>query len=161
MSIVRSDKKTAIVLFNLGGPDSQQAVRPFLFNLFKDPAIIRAPLPIRYAIAWLIAKRREPVAKEIYQKIGGSSPIVRQTREQAQALENYLMAYGQVKTFVSIRTRFYYSTSSLPSIFNINDRVFSTRLAKRSKKNSNGYSYLYVRMLPYSAGFYSCSCGND
>ena len=103
MSVIRSDKKTAIILFNLGGPDSQEAVRPFLFNLFKDPAIIGAPLLIRYGIAWMISTRRAPVAREIYQKIGGSSPIVAQTQAQAQALENQLSAYGQVKTFISMR----------------------------------------------------------
>jgi ferrochelatase len=103
MRVISSDKKTAIVLFNLGGPDNLEAVRPFLFNLFKDPAIIGAPLPIRYFLAWMISKRRSPIAQEIYKKIGGKSPIVPQTLQQAQALENALSSYGQVKTFVCMR----------------------------------------------------------
>ncbi|MBX3493337.1 MAG: ferrochelatase, partial [Parvibaculum sp.] len=44
-------RKVAIVLFNLGGPDGPQAVEPFLFNLFSDPAIIRVPQPFRWLIA--------------------------------------------------------------------------------------------------------------
>ncbi len=79
-------KRAAVVLFNLGGPDSLDAVKPFLFNLFSDPAIIGAPGPIRWAIAKLISSRRAPVAREIYRQMGGASPIVAQTEDQAKAL---------------------------------------------------------------------------
>jgi len=79
--------KTGIVLFNLGGPDSQQAVQPFLFNLFNDPAIIRLPNPFRWLLAKLISSRRAPVAAEIYAKMGGRSPILPQTEAQAAALQ--------------------------------------------------------------------------
>ena len=51
--------KLAIVVFNLGGPDGPAAVRPFLANLFRDPAIISLPAVMRYPLASLIAKRRE------------------------------------------------------------------------------------------------------
>lgn len=83
-------KKTAVILFNLGGPDSQQAVQPFLFNLFNDPAIIRLPNPFRWLLAKLISTRRAPVAREIYGKMGGRSPILPQTEAQASALESIL-----------------------------------------------------------------------
>jgi ferrochelatase len=83
-------KKIAVVLFNLGGPDSPQAVQPFLFNLFNDPAIIRLPNPFRWLLAKLISSRRAPVAREIYAKMGGRSPILPQTEEQARALEAVL-----------------------------------------------------------------------
>ena len=53
--------KLAIVLFNLGGPDSPDSVRPFLFNLFNDPAIITLPQPLRWLLARLIAARRAPM----------------------------------------------------------------------------------------------------
>src|ERR1700745_2214899 len=53
--------KVAIVLFNLGGPDRPEAVRPFLRNLFTDPAILRVPGLFRGFLAWLIARRRVPV----------------------------------------------------------------------------------------------------
>ena len=59
MSESSKNKKTAIVLFNLGGPDSKKAVKPFLFNLFNDKYIITLPKFLRYFIAWLISSRRE------------------------------------------------------------------------------------------------------
>jgi ferrochelatase len=80
-------QKTAVILFNLGGPDSQQAVQPFLFNLFNDPAIIRLPNPFRWLLAKLIATRRAPKAAEIYAQMGGRSPILPQTQAQATALQ--------------------------------------------------------------------------
>ena len=79
--------KTAVVLFNLGGPDSPPAVKPFLFNLFNDAAIIGAPQPIRWLLAKLISGRRAPVAQGIYARIGGRSPILPETERQARALE--------------------------------------------------------------------------
>ena len=82
--------KIAIVLFNLGGPDSLEAVQPFLRNLFSDPAIIRLPTPIRVPLARFIAGRRAPKAREIYGRIGGASPILGQTEAQARALEGAL-----------------------------------------------------------------------
>ena len=78
--------RLAVVLFNLGGPDSLDAVQPFLQNLFDDPAIIGAPGPIRWALARMISRRRAPIAKEIYAEMGGRSPIVPLTQQQAGAL---------------------------------------------------------------------------
>src|SRR5947208_10148385 len=77
----------AVVLMNLGGPDSPAAVRPFLYNLFSDPAIIGLPAPLRLPLAWLIALRRSAVAGEIYAHLGGASPLLPNTEAQAQALE--------------------------------------------------------------------------
>jgi len=79
--------KLGIVLFNLGGPDSPEAVEPFLRNLFSDPAIISLPAIVRLPLARLIARRRAPVAREIYAHIGGRSPILEETQAQARALE--------------------------------------------------------------------------
>jgi ferrochelatase len=79
--------KIAIVLFNLGGPDGPDAVEPFLFNLFSDPAIIRVPQPFRWLIAKLVSKRRAPVAQAIYAELGGRSPLVPLTEAQGRALE--------------------------------------------------------------------------
>src|SRR5262249_32885213 len=84
--------KRAVVLFNLGGPDAPEAVRPFLRNLFSDPAIITVPNPLRWMIARLIAARRTPVAQAIYAKIGGGSPLLANTEAQAAALEARLGA---------------------------------------------------------------------
>ncbi|MGE5475292.1 MAG: ferrochelatase [Bacteroidales bacterium] len=93
--------KTAVILFNLGGPDSLDAVEPFLFNLFNDPAIIGAPGLIRRLLARFISKKRGPVAREIYAQLGGKSPLVAETAKQAQALEAVL-GDGH-KVFVAMR----------------------------------------------------------
>jgi len=96
--------RVAVVLFNLGGPISLDAVEPFLFNLFHDPAIIRVPQPLRWLLATLISKRRAPVARDIYAKMGGSSPIVGQTQNQAAALKTALNGDGtHFETFVAMR----------------------------------------------------------
>jgi ferrochelatase len=84
--------KTAVVLFNLGGPDSLDAVRPFLFNLFNDPAIIGAPNILRWPLAQFISRRRAPTARHIYAQMGGRSPILPQTEAQASALQAALNA---------------------------------------------------------------------
>lgn len=98
-------RRIAVVLFNLGGPDQLASVRPFLVNLFSDPNIITAPGPVRWAIARLIAWRRTVVAQEIYRKIGGGSPIVAQTRKQADALQSVLKAqgYSNIQCFTVMR----------------------------------------------------------
>ena len=82
--------KVAVVLFNLGGPDKLDSVEPFLFNLFYDPAIINLPKLFRYPLAKIISKRRTPIAKKIYKELGGSSPILKLTRKQSDALEKKL-----------------------------------------------------------------------
>ena len=97
--------KVAVVLFNLGGPDGPPAVRPFLFNLFNDPAIITSPQPFRWLLAQLISRRRAPVAQKIYDQIGGKSPILEMTEHQAAALAGQLNDAGddEYQTFVSMR----------------------------------------------------------
>ena len=82
--------KKAVILFNLGGPDNLEAVEPFLFNLFNDPAIISLPSIFRYPLAKLISKRRAPIAKAIYSEMGGKSPILEETQAQARAIEKKL-----------------------------------------------------------------------
>jgi ferrochelatase len=96
--------KLAVILFNLGGPDSPEAVRPFLFNLFKDPAIITLPGGLRHLLAALISWRRAPVAKEIYDHLGGSSPLLPGTKAQADALAQALRPHAEdVKIGISMR----------------------------------------------------------
>lgn len=95
--------KTAVVLFNLGGPDSLDAVEPFLFNLFFDPAIISVPQPFRWILAKLISKRRAPIAREIYENLGGRSPLLELTEEQARALEKQSPDLGEIRTFICMR----------------------------------------------------------
>lgn len=95
--------RVAVVLFNLGGPDSLAAVQPFLRNLFGDPAIITAPQPLRWCLARWIAARRAETARDIYRKIGGGSPLRRLTEEQAVALQARLGDLGTVSVFVAMR----------------------------------------------------------
>ena len=95
--------KSAVILFNLGGPDKLESVEPFLFNLFNDPAIISIPSIIRYPLAKFISKRRAPIAKNIYKEIGNKSPILELTQKQAKSLENFLITKGDYKCFVVMR----------------------------------------------------------
>lgn len=101
-------KRLAVVLFNLGGPDRPQAVRPFLFNLFKDPAIIAAPAVVRYPLAALISTRRAKAAQANYDLMGGGSPILPQTEAQAQALAGALAEkLPEIETRVFIAMRYW------------------------------------------------------
>ena len=98
--------KKAVILFNLGGPDKLENVEPFLFNLFNDPAILNLPFFLRYPLAKLISNRRAPVAKKIYEELGGSSPILKLTEEQSNALEiklNQTQSEDKYKCFIVMR----------------------------------------------------------
>lgn len=97
-------RKIAVVLFNLGGPDGPEAVRPFLFNLFNDPTIIGLPGIVRTPLARLISSRREESAKANYAIMGGASPLLPETRAQAAALEAALASEGdEVRCFIAMR----------------------------------------------------------
>lgn len=72
---------------SLGAPDRPEAVRPFLTNLFSDPAIITLPTPLRWPLARLIAGRRAKTTVDIYSHLGGGSPLRENTEAQARALE--------------------------------------------------------------------------
>lgn len=104
--------KTAVVLFNLGGPDRPEAVQPFLFNLFFDPAIIRLPLPLRWLLAQLISKRRAPIAQQIYREMGGGSPLLPNTQAQAAALTAALQEQGIAEARVFIAMRYWHPRAS-------------------------------------------------
>lgn len=95
-------EKIAVVLFNLGGPDSRESIEPFLFNFFMDPNIVTLPKPLRYILAKRIsAKRSKKEAAQSYGELGGRSPLLENTKIQAAALEN---ALGEnYKVFVCMR----------------------------------------------------------
>ncbi|MBN8520478.1 MAG: ferrochelatase [Alphaproteobacteria bacterium] len=99
--------KTAVILFNLGGPDSKESIYPFLINFFMDKNIIRAPYPVRYLVSRLIASRRtKREAGDSYGELGDKSPLLENSLRQARALEQNLNE-GQTrtvyKTFVCMR----------------------------------------------------------
>ena len=81
--------KIAVVLLNLGGPDSLEAVQPFLENLFNDPDIFK--LPFQKSLARYISKKRAPKVQKEYELIGGKSPINKWTEKQRKMLENKLV----------------------------------------------------------------------
>jgi len=98
--------RLAVVLFNLGGPDKLSAVKPFLENLFRDPAILQVPAIVRLPLAKLIAGRREKLAQANYQLMGGASPLLPETQAQAKALEAELkvLAPGdEARVFIAMR----------------------------------------------------------
>lgn len=98
--------RVAVVLFNLGGPDNQDAVKPFLFNLFRDPAIISLPAVARYPLAALISTTREKTAQANYAMMGGGSPLLPETQAQAGALEAALQLTApgvEARCFIAMR----------------------------------------------------------
>ena len=106
MSDANPGRRIAVVLFNLGGPDDQASVKPFLFNLFNDPAIIGLPGIFRTPLAKLISSRRETSAQANYALMGGGSPLVPETRRQAEALQAVVGARldgDEVKVFIAMR----------------------------------------------------------
>lgn len=101
-----SKRRIAVVLFNLGGPDGPAAVRPFLFNLFRDPAIISLPAIARLPLAALISTTRAKSARANYAHMGGGSPLLPETEAQARALSTLLEARhpdDEVKVFIGMR----------------------------------------------------------
>jgi len=98
-----SRQRIAVILFNLGGPDSLAAVKPFLFNLFSDPAIISLPGPFRRFLAGRLSARREALAQDIYRQIGGASPLLEETRAQARGLEKALAPVVEARCFPVMR----------------------------------------------------------
>lgn len=95
------------MLFNLGGPDSLAAVRPFLYNLFSDPDIFRFPLAFitQKLFAWLISRRRAHEATKGYAAIGGKSPLLENTQAQAIALQ---LALGNAALDVYVCMRYWH-----------------------------------------------------
>lgn len=103
--MVSDSSRIAVVLFQLGGPDSLEAVEPFLENLFRDPDIIDFPLArfTREPLAKLIASRRSKKVRAYYERIGGKSPITELTYLQAQALEGELLKSVDARVLTAMR----------------------------------------------------------
>jgi len=100
-----SSKKTGVVLFQLGGPDSLESIEPFLYNLFCDPDIIDFPFArlARKPLAKLISTSRAKHVAHHYAEIGGRSPILANTRRQAEALERELRQNLDAKVTIAMR----------------------------------------------------------
>lgn len=102
---MQSEGERGVLLLNLGGPETLEDVRPFLYNLFSDPDIIRIGNGVlRRMLAWTIATARQGKSRALYRKIGGGSPLRRITEEQAAALEAALAARGAgARVYVGMR----------------------------------------------------------
>ncbi len=100
-----SSKPIGVVLLQLGGPDSLDAVQPFLYNLFCDPDIIDLPLAFlfRKRLAEFISTKRAPKVQGLYKNIGSKSPILKMTNRQAHALECELRKSINAKVYVAMR----------------------------------------------------------
>ena len=97
--------RTGVLLLNLGGPEKLEDVRPFLYNLFSDPEIIRLPFPwLQKPLAWFISTMRSKKSEANYMEIGGGSPLLKITEEQAEALQEKLSAdETDIKVYVGMR----------------------------------------------------------
>ena len=97
----------AVIITNMGGPDSIESIEPFLFNLFSDPEIIDIPMPglLKGKFVKGIVKKRLPKSKEIYKYLGGSSPLLNITKNQAYELERILNSKdkGNFKVYTAMR----------------------------------------------------------
>lgn len=95
---------TGVILLNMGGPDTLDDVRPFLYNLFSDRDIIKlGPSFLQKPIAWMISRKRAPHSREIYAKIGNGSPLRAITNNQANALEQLLQDNEKIMVRVAMR----------------------------------------------------------
>jgi|SRR5690554_658591 len=134
-------KKTAVVLFNLGGPDSLDSVQPFLENLFNDPDIFR--LPFQKTLARYISVKRAPKVIKEYELIGGKSPINEWTEKQRSMLENQLRSAGyNSDVFVAMRYWKPLTQDVIPKIENGNyDRIILLPLYPHFSISTTGSSF--------------------
>ncbi len=159
---VEKDDHVGVVLMNMGGPDTLEAIKPFLYNLFMDPAIIdlnipliNVPLPgyLRHLLCSAISYFRADAKKEEYEAIGGGSPINELTREQAERLESALNEYSGGKglrfsTYVAMRYWKPFSEEAARSMMEDNvDKVVLLPLYPQYSKTTTGSSFLYWKML--------------
>jgi ferrochelatase len=119
--VSQAPTKLGVLLLNLGGPENQDDVEGFLYNLFADPDIIRLPKFVRglqKPLATLLSKRRAPQSREAYESIGGGSPIVQYTTAQARALEAKLREGGLegAKCYVGMRYWYPFTEQALEEI---------------------------------------------
>ena len=139
----KTNEKIAIILFNLGAPDNLQAVRPFLFNLFFDKNIIRLPYFLRLPLAYLISKKRDKTAQEIYKILGGGSPLLPNTQKQADSLQKTLNKNKdkQFQCFITMRYWHPMVKQTVNDVKNFNpDRVILLPLYPQYSTTTSGSS---------------------
>jgi len=133
--------KTAVLLLQMGGPDSLEAVEPFLYNLFSDRDIIKiGPAFLQPFIARMIVKRRAPKSAANYRDIGGKSPLRALTEQQAQELEKVLG--GNYRCFVAMRYWHPFTDEALSAIRQAGiDRIIALSLYPHYSRATSGSSF--------------------
>jgi protoporphyrin/coproporphyrin ferrochelatase len=144
--------RIAVVLFNLGGPDSMEAVRPFLLNLFTDPAILRVPFFVRPILARIIARARTAPASANYALLGGKSPLLELTRQQADALQ-LALPECEARCFVAMRYWHPFSDAAVRQVRDWNpDQVVLLPLYPHYSSTTTGSSLTAWREAAAKAG---------
>ena len=136
--------RVGVLLLNLGGPDKLEDVRPFLFNLFADPEIIRLPAPwMQKPLAWLISTLRAGKSQENYKEIGGGSPLRQITEEQGSALSKKLQEWGRdVKVYVGMRYWYPFTEEAIAEIRKDNlDKLVVLPLYPQFSISTSGSSF--------------------
>ena len=146
--------RVAVILFNLGGPDCPAAIKPFLLNLFRDPAILRVPPFIRPILARVIARARVKPATENYAILGGKSPLLELTQEQAVALDGALAGSGiEAKCFIAMRYWHPFSDEAAAAVKVWNpDEVLLLPLYPQFSTTTTGSSLIAWRQAAVQAG---------
>ena len=145
--------RLAVVLFNLGGPDQPSSIRPFLLNLFRDPAILRVPFFIRPILARIIARARVAPATENYALLGGKSPLLELTQEQASRLEADLAVDFDAQCFVAMRYWHPFATETVRAVARFKpDRVVLLPLYPHYSTTTSGSSISDWRDAAVKAG---------
>jgi len=120
-------EKTGVILLNMGGPEKPEDVAPFLYNLFSDRDIIRlGPRILQKPIAWYIARKRAPKSQKAYAKIGGGSPLIRITNEQAESLQRALADSGEYTVVTAMR---YWQPTATQALRNLAEQHISRVIA--------------------------------
>ncbi len=133
-------KKIGVVLLNMGGPDSLDAIQPFLYNLFSDHDIIQIPKPIQKPVAYLISKIRSKKTKKYYEIMGGKSPQKEQTQLQAQALQKVLG--DKYKVVVAMRYWHPFTEEALNDLFKEEiEKIILLPLYPHYSKTTTGSSF--------------------
>ena len=142
--------RVGVLLLNLGGPEQLEDVRPFLYNLFSDPEIIRLPFTwLQKPLAWMISTLRYTKSQENYKSIGGGSPLRRITEEQAIALQERLQQQGQeANVYVGMRYWHPFTEEALAKIKRDNiERLVILPLYPQFSISTSGSSFRVLEKL--------------
>ncbi|MDW8066666.1 MAG: ferrochelatase [Aquificaceae bacterium] len=146
-----------VVLFNMGGPDSLEAVQPFLYNLFSDHDIIRFPRFLQKPLAWFISRVRAKKTMHYYEIMGGKSPQREQTQAQAEALQR--MLGKDFKVVVALRYWHPFTEEALRELFKHPiDKMVLLPLYPQYSRTTTGSSFnefdrVFRRILPRGRHF--------